>query len=768
MNLIKPRPDRIAQLVALLALAAFAPLRAQNAAPAKETDKNKDAIVRLQEIEVSEPRTSAISAAPTDSKLDALQPQSVINLDYIANNTAATSDYATIANIAPSVSNVETNGPGLSEAKHTTIRGIDDGGYNVTFDGIPFGDYNTFTHHTTSYFPAKLLGQVVVDRGPGTASTIGNATFGGTMGLYSKDPRTTAGFIPTLSFGSWATKLGHFEVNSGLLPSIDNASVIASYQRMTTDGYRTNADMARDTYYVKYLQPIGRKTVLTFLSSFNSITFGNPGTVTQSQIDQFGRNFGLKDNNAANHLDLLNRAYNYQHKRADFEYIGLTTDFGGGWKLDNKLYTYSYNNLSHEKPKVGTGAAAGTMLGSVKLNEYRTYGDNLVLSQDSDLGTFKTGFWVDRTRNHRYTYGVNYDLTGSDKIDLSSTALYQAAAPNGNPLTLPGAYAYDYKYLLLDRDTTFQPFAEYQWRATSDLSINGGIKYSTFTRDMNAAVNQTSGREALVKSRTDSKALPSLTANYSLSRQWSAYAEVARGFQSPSEGNSFYVANSNLSAINISPEISTNYQVGTVYKTNKFNADFDAYYVDFKNYAYNGPTDSSGDPLYYGIAKGAYYTGFEAEATYAVGGGLSVYANGSVNDATFKGSKLDVPQVPQDTAALGFAYNQGGFFSSLTEKYVGSWVVYDKITNPDIAGAGASRSANSSSYWLGDLSIGYGWKFRQGIVRNAKVRLQISNVFNNKVQVLDSVDASAANAYTKDAFNVLPERNYFLTVSFDL
>ncbi len=765
MNLTKLRPDYISPLVALLAIAASAPLSAQSAAPA---DKNKDSIVRLQEIEVSEPRTSAIAAAPTDSSLEALQPQSIINLDYIANNTAATSDYATIANIAPSVANVETNGPGLSEAKHTTIRGIDDGGYNVTFDGIPFGDYNTFTHHTTSYFPAKLLGQVVVDRGPGTASTIGNATFGGTMGLYSKDPRTSAGFIPTLSFGSWDTRLEHFEVNSGVLPALNNASGIASFQHMSTDGYRTNSDMARDTYYFKYLQPVGKNTTLSFLSSLNWITFGNPGTVTQQQMDQFGRNFGLKDNTAANHLDLLNRAYNYQHKRADFEYIGLDSNLGGGWKLENKVYTYSYNNLSHEKPKVGSGAAAGTMLGSVKLNEYRTYGDSFVVSQESQAGIFKAGIWVDRTRNHRYTYGVNYDTTGSDTIDLSSTALYKAAAPGGNPLTLPGAAGYDYKYLLLDRDNTLQPFAEYKWKASESLSIDGGVKYMTFTRDLNATVNQTSGRQALIASRTDSKTMPSLTGNYSINRQWSAYAEVAEGFQAPSEGNSFYVADSNLSSINISPEISTNYQVGTVFKTNKFNADVDAYYVNFKNYAYNGPTDASGDPLYYGIAKGAYYSGFEGEATYAVGGGLSVYANGSVNDATFKGSKLDVPQVAKNTAALGFAYNQGGFFSSLTEKYIGSWVVYDTITNPDIAGGGASRSANSSSYWLGDMSIGYGWKFRQGLVHNVKVRLQVSNLFNRKVQVLDSVDASAANAYTKDAFNVLPERNYFVTASFDL
>jgi iron complex outermembrane receptor protein len=722
--------------------------------------------LRLEDLEVTAARTSALTQAPTDSKLEAREPTSVISLEYISNTVAPTADYATIANIAPSVANVETNGPGLSEAKHTTLRGIDDGGYNVTFDGIPFGDYNSYSHHTTSYFPAKLLGQVVIDRGPGTASTIGLATFGGTMELFSKDPRTEMSFVPTLSYGSWDTKLGHFEANTGLLPSLDGGSGIASYQRMTTDGYRTNADMARDTYFFKYLQPVGKNTTITVLSSVNTITFGNPGTVTQAQIDTFGRNFGLKDNTAANHLDTLNRKYNYQHKKADFEYLGVDTNLGNGWKLEDKAYTYSYDNISHEKPKAGSGAAAGQMLGSVKGNEYRTYGDTFEVSHEDATGTFKAGLWYDKTTNNRYTYGVNYDTTGADAIDLTATALYKAAAPDGNPATLPGASAYDYKYLLVDKDTSFQPYAEYQWTITSDFNLNAGLKYFQFTRDFNATVNQTAGRQALIASRTDSKTLPALSAHYTITKDWTAYAQWAQGIMALSEADSFYVANANLGSINVKPQLSTNYQLGTVFKHDRFNADFDVYYVDFKNYAYNGPADSSGDPLYYGVAGGAYYSGAELEATYYLGSGLSLYGNGSINDATFKGSKLTVPTVPKSTAALGFVFDHAsGFFASLTEKYVGSWVVYDTITNPDIAGGGASRSANSSDYWLGDLSLGYGRKLTGGFVRSFKIRLQVSNLFNEKVQVLDSVSSSAVTAYTSDAFNVLPVRNYFLTVS---
>ena len=748
-----------ATLICLLAVNLAAIARADDAA------STPGETLRLEDLEVTAPRNSALTQAPTDSKLDARQPQSVLTLEYISNNVAPTADYATIAALAPSVANVETNGPGLSEAKHTTIRGIDDGGYNVTFDGIPFGDYNSYSHHTTSYFPAKLIGKVVVDRGPGTASTIGLATFGGTMALYSKDPRTAMSFVPTLSAGSFGTRLGHFEFNTGLLPALGGASAIFSYQRMETDGYRTNSDMKRDTYNIKYLQPVGKDTTITVLSSVNKISFGNPGTVTQQQIDLFGRNFGLKDDIAANHLDLLNRKYNYQDKKADFEYIGLDTGLGNGWKLENKVYTYSYDNISHEKPKFGSGAAAGQMLGSVKGNEYRTYGDTFLVSHEDSIGTFKAGLWYDATTNHRYTYGINYDTTGANTIDLTSAALYKAAAPGGNPATLPGATGYDYKYLLVDKDTAFEPFAEYEWKVSSEFDVNAGAKYMEFSRDFNATVNQTAGRQALIASRSDSKVTPSVSAHYTINKDWAAYAQWAQGIMALSEGNSFYVNNANLGAINVKPQLSTNYQIGTVFKHDRFNGDIDAYYIDFKNYAYNGPNDASGDPIYYGVARGAYYDGVEAQATYYLGNGISAYGNGSINDAVFKGSKLDVPTVPRATAALGVVFDHAGWFGSFIEKYVGSWVVYDTITNPDIAGAGASRSANSDSYWIGDVSVGYSRKLGQGFIRSYKVRFQVGNVFNQKVQVLDGIDANPANAYTKDTFNVLPVRNYFLTVS---
>lgn len=711
----------------------------------------------LEEVEVTAQRTnSALTQAPTSSRLDVLQPQSEISLERIANTMVPTADYATIANLAPGVSNIETNGPGLSEAKHTTLRGFDDNSYNVTFDGIPFGDQNDWSHHTTSYFPAKLIGKTVVDRGPGTASTIGQATFGGTIAMYSKDPREDMAFIPTLSRGSWDTQLAHYEFNTGKMAGLNNGSAIASFQHMVTDGYRTASDMKRDTYYVKYLQPLGERTLLTVLSTYNSIHFSNPGTVTQAQIDTLGRNYGLSNVPFATD----NRLYNFQDKQADFSYVGIDSRLSDNWELSNKAYTYYYNNESREAPKTKAVSGVVNNIGSFKVNRYRTYGDYLVLTRKDDLGTFKTGLWVDYTRNPRFLYGLNYTNSGATDRDVLTTTV-QFAPVAANPLTAVGAPLYNYSYKMLEWAHTLQGFAEYELHAGA-LTVNGGLKYFQFKRTLAADINQTKSRLPLNYSHTDSKTLPYLSANYLFTPTWSAYAQIAQGLLSPNL-NQFYVdtpANNT-----IVPAQTMNYQAGTVYKTDRFNADADIYYIDFRNYAYKGPTNSAGDPLYIGVASGAKYSGIELEGTYYVGSGLSVYANYSQARAKFKGSDLDVPTVPKSTMALGFVYERNGFFSSLTDKFVDSWAVYDTITNPDVAGGGATRRQDSDKYWLADLSLGYGAKVNSSFMKSYKLRMQVSNLLNKKVQVLNGIDALPANAYAKDAFNVLPERNYFLTLS---
>ncbi len=737
---------------ALSAAALSAALRAADAlAPAAPSGP----IERLEEVEVNSPRVSAETAAPTDSKLDALQPQSSISVQTINNNIPPTADYAMVANLAPSMTMFNTNGPGLNESK-LTLRGLADGFYNVTFDGIPFGDGNDFTHHTTSYFPAKLIGREEIDRGPGTAATIGMATFGGTVAMFSKDPRPDPSIISTLSYGSYVTELANIEVNTGLLPKANNASIIAMYQYMTSDGYRTFGTLHRNTYYIKYLQPIGKNTTLTVLGTYNNIKFNNPNdsNPTELQILTLGRNFGQTNNLLDPNGDDYQR--NHQEKHADMEYVALDSELDSGWQVHDKVYTFNYNNVSHESPNQNSGPSKKDPGGQVKVNVVRAYGDYFAVTHDDSFGSLKTGVWFDYQHGPRYNYFYDeFNSLAGPVVQNNFVDVNHAGSNKG--------YAWNMHFWT----RTWQPYIDYTWHITQDLSLDAGVKYLSVNRYIQGPVNQDKEVQAFSFEKTYAKTLPLVSLNDRFGPNWSGYVQVAQGMLTPALAQSSE-ANPQLNLVKI--QTTTNYQAGTVYKTDRFNFDVDGYWINYNNIPvqFLNPAEIPGTPnfdsndMLFFTARGAYYYGAEGEATFYVGNGLSIFANGSRNYATYKGSKRRVESVPQETIGLGAIYDRGGFFTSLMGKYIGQYTVYSGAPSPDLPLPTGSFAAVQSGYTLWNLSLGYGWKLPRGsFVHSVKARLQVDDLFNRKVQLLKSPKTNPLSS----TYSVLTPRDLFLTVS---
>jgi len=808
------------------------PVAAADAADAAADSADSGETVRLDEVEVFTSKTSAQTQAVTESKLDALQPQSLISAQTINNQIAPTADYATIANIAPSVVNIETEGPGLSESKMLSMRGFQDGQYNVTYDGIPFGDVNGATHHTTSYFPAKVLGGMEIDRGPGTAADIGENTFGGTIGLLSKDPRPDRATVLTVSDGSWNTFLGNVEVNTGDLPQLNNASLVMTYQYMSSDGYRTFSYLQRNTYYLKYVEPIGQNTTLTVVGNYNNIKFNNPGTATQGQINAYGRNYGLD----ANPFDTNNNyyPYNWQQKQADFEYIGVKSKFGGGFSLEDKAYTYYYNNDSHENstdPVVGgttkfpgtttaytgpayinnspntlpnTGESEPTASGiasnddpggRIKVNSYRVIGDYLAVTHESNSTLQeKFGLWTEYVRADRYAYDLDYSpaYLAANPQDATYFGAFDPSSGYKNNVYKPG-----YEWLMHLYNKTFQPYVDLTWKPIPNLTIEAGAKYSLYTIDLEAVVNQTDLPPDF-NNYTYRNWEPHFSANYMLTQNWSAYVQLAKGIAYPIVTDEEDIPNdpkdpagTSYNPGRLKEETTVNYQFGTVYKTDRFNADADVYLIDIGNLvsSVTDPNDSTNTINFQ--SKGAWVSGLEVEGTLYVGGGLSVYANGSLNRAVFK-TNSGVPQfnaaslgafgagyIPNSTAAIGAVFNRSGWFASVSDKYVGPGIVYSSaLINPDLGLGGQTAtgqpggaivpvlSAEQGGFAFVDFAGGYAWKTPPGwYIHSIKLKLQVDNVLNRKVQVLSSVAAQTASITSGNGYNVLPTSNYFLTLS---
>ena len=155
-------------------------------------------------------------SAPAKASLDTMEPQTIINKSYIEDSVAETGTDTSVLAIAPSMTGTDLNGPGLSDnGVKNTLRGLPDGSFGLSYDGIPFGDTNGPSHHSESYFPASTIGAIAVDRGPGNAGTIGPSTYGGTVSLFSEALTTNTNARVQATAGSWGTSLFNANYQTG-------------------------------------------------------------------------------------------------------------------------------------------------------------------------------------------------------------------------------------------------------------------------------------------------------------------------------------------------------------------------------------------------------------------------------------------------------------------------------------------------------------------------------------------------------------------------
>jgi iron complex outermembrane receptor protein len=158
------------------------------------------------EVTVSEFLPLSAILAPSQSSLEARSAKSEISQQFIQNFTAPTADYTEVVLMAPGTFSFSPNGVGLGDSK-TYFRGFKDGDYTMTFDGIPFEDTNSPTHHSWAFFPAQFIGTTVFDRSPGSASTIGPTNYGGSINMLSHIMPVKQNIQTSFDYGSFNTRM---------------------------------------------------------------------------------------------------------------------------------------------------------------------------------------------------------------------------------------------------------------------------------------------------------------------------------------------------------------------------------------------------------------------------------------------------------------------------------------------------------------------------------------------------------------------------------
>jgi iron complex outermembrane recepter protein len=719
-------------------------------------------------VEANASNSLAAQRAPLDALLSATSARTEISSTYIQNYASPIADFGELTQMVPGTFTQSQNGVGLGQST-TTFRGFPDGNFDIDFDGVPFFDTNTPSHHSWAFFPSQWIGSIDFDRSPGSASTIGPTPFGGSIHLLSKDLFTTQNIRGGVSYGSFNTFLFDGAYNSGNFGGISKKSnLFVDVHHTSSDGYQTLNLQTRNAGSLKYQYQLSAKTVLTGFSGVVWVDANTPNLAsTRQQLITNGDNYLLQktDTTQANYY-----LYNYYHVPTDFEYVGVDSELGRGWRVDVKPYTYNYDNSEFyaKQPKGGapinpvncaqtSAVAKGISPCAVdKYNSYRKYGETSAVSQTSKYGVFRTGLWYEWANTNRHQTPSN-PFTKVDDVLPNFNETYQTNA--------------------------FQPYGEYEFHATRKLTVTAGLKFAYYTMgfkqyaDNGGKIGSIGGQPFIFNHANYTSWLPSVDGNYRILPNWSVYGQYATGSVIPPTAV-FDVAGGQV-AVPPKPQTNTTYQTGTVLKLKRVTFDADYYHIHFQN-GFSSTVDNSGDAqtgeTIYFASPDSVTQGVEFEGNLYIAYGLSAYLNATRGTAKYTGSLtinspagsssnplvvqtpsgLWVAGTPSDTESEGVTYQNHQWNLSIFNKRVGSqWEDNGAYHNQQRVDAFSGTDAYIN-YTIRNES-----RFNQ-----TKFRLSFTNLFDSHNQTSDTLGgALVTKTFTSGGFKYTDPFNATTTTS---
>ena len=704
----------------------------------------------------------AAESAPSQGSLTARSAQSLVSEAAIRDYTSPVADYTQVMAMTPGVFSYNPNGVGLGDAK-VTLRGLSDSFTTFSFDGIPFNDTNGVSHHSWVFFPSQFIGGAVVDRSPGGAATIGQATFNGTVDLKSRMLSPGRRASVEVSHGTWNTNLFGAEYDTGNFGTTGESNLLFNAQKMKSDGYETYNKQDRYAFSTKYQYLISPDTTLTLFGSYLDLQTNTPNIKGISRADY---NRGVYTNLLSSDPDRFNYfGYNFYNVQTNFFYAGLASNLGGGWKLEDKVYHYGYHNQQNyanttkgaDPTLVVDGSTGNVFTGIDKLNSYATTGNLLRLSQESNWGTLRTGVWLDRADSYRY------------QVPQNPKTLVDVAVPNFNETYIT---------------TTIQPYVEFEFKVSDQLKVTPGVKYATYQQSFNhlqdnggavgtlggtavktrgVVTSITGGAPNLLNSVEYTDTLPSLDVHYLIEPNWSVYGQYAIGDQIPST-SVFDVKNAQVSPF---PKATRAYttQVGTVYTSTDWTFAADIYQTRLDGAYAASPTADANGNFAYALAGNEISKGIEAEANVALGHGFSLYGNATFGSVKYTEGGQWVAGAPSDTETLSLNWQQDAWSCNLAANRVG------RIYNDGKNTAGTLHEAlEISPVVLTNLFINYTVKNPGWFSKQAKLQLAVNNLFDRHdiVAIANATSGSTtATPAAADLLTVLPARSVNLTATFD-
>jgi iron complex outermembrane receptor protein len=226
--------------------------------------------------------------------LDATSAKTEISSAVITNFMAPVADFAEVIQQAPGAFSLNPNGIGLGQGK-SFFRGFSDGQYTMTFDGIPFEDTNSPTHHSWASFPSQWISSTDFDRSPGQAFRLRPDQL---RRLHQPEVAGTAGrprYSRHVHLRLFNTKLYSLDAESGLFGPGKKGFRPVQHQRDDLGRVSDLQPSAARRRLRQVSAPLLRRTSLSLYGGVVDIWNNTPNTTnpTRAQVAQYGDNYLL-------------------------------------------------------------------------------------------------------------------------------------------------------------------------------------------------------------------------------------------------------------------------------------------------------------------------------------------------------------------------------------------------------------------------------------------------------------------------------------------
>lgn len=603
---------------------------------------------------------------------------------------------------------------GALNTNRATIRGIGartpfgTDKLRLYYNDIPVTSGNGFS--TLETYDPENLGQIEVIKGPkGTAygANLGGAILLKTKGFVKEATR----FSNNFTVGSYNLLKNSLSFNH----AEEKFSLGLQYGHFETDGFRENNSFERDGILLHTSYTLNEKNKVSFLLNYVDYTAQIPSSISQAALDENPRQA------AANWL----AAQGFEDNQ--YTLLGLS-------------YTHTYTSkLEHT-----------TSIFYTYLDQYEARPFNIV-------DEFTNGYGV-RSR-FLGTFGLGgreaqYSLGGELYHDEFNNSTFQNLfrENNGNG-SLEGNKIGENK----EFRRQFNLFGTLTFPLTSALNAQVGLnlnktKYD-FRDGFNTGANNTSAERSF-----EPILLPSFTLDYALSKNYSVYGNISRGFSNPG----FEETLTPDGAINpdIAQETGTNYELGTQWSLDRKRLNFSlaVYRTNVKNLLV---AERIAEDQFIGRNAGSTkHQGLELDINYALSLTsnlqLTPFISYTLNDHSFVDfvdgendfSGNPLTGVPKHRVNSGVqVQHTSGFYWNTTHQYVGAIPLTD------------ANTLSSESFNVYTTRLGYKKAFSRRFA--AQIDFGINNLWNTRYTRSVVINARGFGGAAPRFFNPGDGRNYY-------